>query len=143
MARMASFSNPLLLGFDEIERALERVGRAGGDGYPPYNIERVPSAAGSGDILRISLAVAGFRPEDLDVTVEENRLTIAGKRNEEPNRNYLHRGIAARQFQKSFLLAEGIEVLGAELKDGLLSVDLARPTTQRVARKVHINGLAS
>jgi HSP20 family molecular chaperone IbpA len=141
MARISGFSHPFLLGFEEIEGALERVTRSG-DGYPPYNIERVVRP-GDGDILRISLAVAGFAPEDLDVTVEENRLVISGKRAEEAGRNYLHRGIAARQFQKSFLLAEGLEVLGAQLRNGLLSVDLARPATVRMARKVHINGLAS
>jgi HSP20 family molecular chaperone IbpA len=144
MARAPAFSNPLLLGFDEIERALERVVKTAGDGYPPYNIERLAGEDGRGDVLRITLAVAGFRPEDLDVTVEENQLVIRGRQAEDDRpRQFLHRGIAARQFQKNFLLAEGIEVLGADLKDGLLAIDLARPVAERIVRKVKINGLAS
>lgn len=142
MARMTTFSNPLLLGFDEIERALERVARTGSDGYPPYNVERLPPADGRGEILRITLAVAGFKPDDLDVTVEEKQLIVRGKQAEDASRDFLHRGIAARQFQRSFLLADGIEVLGADLQDGLLSIDLARPVSERVARKVRIKGLA-
>lgn len=142
MARMTTFSNPLLLGFDEIERALERVARTGSDGYPPYNVERLPPADGRGEILRITLAVAGFKPDDLDVTVEEKQLIVRGKQAEDASRDFLHRGIAARQFQRSFLLADGIEVLGADLQDGLLSIDLARPVSARVARKVRIKGLA-
>ncbi len=144
MARAPAFSNPLLLGFDEIERALERVVKTAGDGYPPYNIERLAGEDGHGDVLRITLAVAGFRPEDLDVTVEENQLVIRGRQADDDRpRQFLHRGIAARQFQKNFLLAEGIEVLGADLKDGLLAIDLARPVAERIIRKVKINGLAS
>ncbi len=138
MTRFTAFSSPLLLGFDEIERALERVAKTAGDGYPPYNIERV-SSPGEPDRLRISLAVAGFSSHDLDVTVEENQLTIRGKQRDEPNRAYLHRGIAARQFQKCFLLAEGIEVLNANLDNGLLAIDLVRPAAQRLVRKVQIN----
>lgn len=142
MARMTMFSNPLLLGFDEVERALERVAKSGNDGYPPYNVERLPPADGRGEVLRITLAVAGFKPDDLEVTVEENQLIVRGKQAEEASRQYLHRGIAARQFQRSFLLADGIEVMCADLQDGLLSIDLARPVSERVARKVRINGLA-
>jgi HSP20 family molecular chaperone IbpA len=140
MTRMSQFSSPLLLGFDEVERALERLSKAAGDGYPPYNIERLPRNQSRGEILRITLAVAGFSVGELEVTVEENELVVRGRQQEEEARAYLHRGIAARQFQKTFVLAEGIEVLGAELRDGLLSVDLARPLAERVVRRIEING---
>ena len=139
MSRVSAFSSPFLLGFDEIERALDRVSKGTGDGYPPYNIERLPKEEGGVDILRITLAVAGFSEDELDVTVEENELVIRGRQADEPARTYLHRGIAARQFQKTFVLAEGIEVRGAVLKDGLLSIDLARPMTERVARRIKVN----
>ena len=140
MTRISAFSSPLLLGFDEIERALDRLSKAAGDGYPPYNIERVARTADRAESLRITVAVAGFASDELDVTVEENELIIRGKQKDEPVGEYLHRGIAARQFQKTFVLAEGIEVTGAELRDGLLSIDLARPQSQRVARQIVING---
>jgi HSP20 family molecular chaperone IbpA len=140
MTRISAFSSPLLLGFDEVERALDRLSKAAGDGYPPYNIERLPKTESQGEVLRITLAVAGFARDELDVTIEENELVIRGRQKEEPSRAYLHRGIAARQFQKTFVLAEGIEVVGAELKDGLLSIDLTRPLAERVARRIEING---
>jgi HSP20 family molecular chaperone IbpA len=140
MTRMSAFSSPLLLGFEEIERALDRLSKAAGDGYPPYNIERLARTQNRAETLRITLAVAGFAAKELDVTVEENELVIRGKQAEEPAREYLHRGIAARQFQKTFVLAEGIEVTGADLKDGLLSIDLARPEVERVAQRIVING---
>jgi HSP20 family molecular chaperone IbpA len=140
MTRVTAFSSPLLLGFDEVERALDRLAKTAGDGYPPYNIERLPKTAEHGDIIRIVLAVAGFAREELDVVIEENELTVRGRQNEEEARTYLHRGIAARQFQRTFVLAEGIEVLGASLKDGLLSVDLAKPLAERVARRIEIDG---
>jgi HSP20 family molecular chaperone IbpA len=140
MTRVSAFSSPLLLGFDEIERALERLSKATGDGYPPYNIERLPRTADRAETLRITLAVAGFAESDLDVSIEDNELVVRGKQREEEAREYLHRGIAARQFQKTFVLAEGIEVRGAALKDGLLSIDLARPESGRVARRIEING---
>jgi HSP20 family molecular chaperone IbpA len=140
MTRISAFSSPLLLSFDEVERALERLSKAAGDGYPPYNIERLRKDESSGDVLRITLAVAGFSADELEVTIEENELVIRGRQKEEPARTYLHRGIAARQFQKTFVLAEGIEVVGADLKDGLLSVDLMRPLAERVARRIEING---
>ena len=139
MTRISAFSSPLLLGFEEIERALDRLSKAAGDGYPPYNIERLPRTESRAETLRITLAVAGFAGDDVEVIVEENQLVIRGRQQEEPAREYLHRGIAARQFQKTFVLAEGIEVAGADLKDGLLSIDLARPESQRVARRVVIN----
>jgi HSP20 family molecular chaperone IbpA len=140
MTRIAAFSSPLLLGFEEIERALDRLSKAAGDGYPPYNIERFAKTATRAEALRITLAVAGFSLDELDVTVEENELVIRGRQKEEPSREYLHRGIAARQFQKTFVLAEGIEVKGADLKDGLLAIDLARPEMERVAQKIVIKG---
>lgn len=137
MSRIPSLSSPFLLGFDEIERALDRVSKAA-DGYPPYNIERVPQVNGRPERLRITLAVAGFTREDLDVTVEENQLLIRGRQNDEQTRQYLHRGIAARQFQRTFLLADGMEVLGADLRNGLLSIDLARPEPARVVKTIAI-----
>ena len=140
MTRVSAFSSPLLLGFEEIERALDRLSKAAGDGYPPYNIERLPKTDKRAEILRITLAVAGFAEDELEITMEENELVIRGRQREEDSREYLHRGIAARQFQKAFVLAEGIEVLGARLNDGLLSIDLARPLAERVVRKVAING---
>lgn len=140
MTRVSAFSSPLLLGFDEVERALDRLSKATGDGYPPYNIERLPKSEKRGEMLRITLAVAGFAEDELEITVEENELVIRGRQKDEEARTYLHRGIAARQFQKTFVLAEGIEVQGAQLKDGLLSIDLARPLAERVVRRVEIKG---
>ena len=128
----------MLLGFDEIERALDRVAKASGDGYPPYNIERIAKTDTRDECLRITLAVAGFSREALEVTVEENQLVIRGRQADDRERIYLHRGIAARQFQKTFVLADGIEIISAELKDGLLAIDLARPTPERIVRKIEI-----
>jgi HSP20 family molecular chaperone IbpA len=139
MTRVTTFSSPYLLGFDEIERALDRVQKSASDGYPPYNIERISGAGPHGDVIRITLAVAGFTRDQLDVSVEENQLVIRGRQAEDKPRQYLHRGIAARQFQRTFVLAEGIEILGAELKDGLLAVDLVRPQPERVVRKIEIS----
>lgn len=138
MTRMAGFSSPLLLGFDELERMLDRVSKTGGDGYPPYNIERIRSD-GLPETLRITLAVAGFSQDDLDITLEKNQLTIRGKQVEEPEREFLHRGIAARQFQRTFVLADGIEVRGADLANGLLSIELVRRMPERSVRKVEIS----
>ena len=140
MTRISAFSGPLLLGFDEVERALERMSKSAGDGYPPYNIERLAATGERGERLRITLAVAGFSSDELEVTVEGNELVIRGRRAEEENRTYLHRGIAARQFRKNFVLAEGIEVIGAGLADGLLSIDLARPPSDKGVRRIEING---
>ena len=138
MSRVPSLSSPFLLGFDEIERALDRVAKAS-DGYPPYNIERLPRDQDSPERLRITLAVAGFARDQLDVSVDENQLVIRGKQqHDDKSRQYLHRGIAARQFQRTFVLADGIEVLGADLKNGLLSVDLARPEPQRTVKTISI-----
>jgi HSP20 family molecular chaperone IbpA len=140
MTRVTAFSSPLLLGFDDVERALDRLAKSAGDGYPPYNIERLPKTAEHGEIIRIVLAVAGFSREELEVVIEENELTVRGRQQEDEARTYLHRGIAARQFQRTFVLAEGLEVLGAGLKDGLLSVDLAKPLAERIARRIEIDG---
>jgi HSP20 family molecular chaperone IbpA len=134
---MTPFSNPLLLGFDAIEKSLERVAKSA-DGYPPYNIERLAAAGEQTERLRITLAVAGFRDEDLDISVEDNQLSVRGRQVEEKDREYLHRGIAARQFQRVFVLADGMRVIGAELKNGLLSIDLDRPEPQRLVRKIKI-----
>jgi HSP20 family molecular chaperone IbpA len=138
MTRPPSLSHPFLLGFDEIERALDRVAKAATDGYPPYNIERMPREGTEPERLRITLAVAGFTRSELDVALEENQLTIRGRQQDDKSRHFLHRGIAARQFQRSFLLADGMEVLGADLANGLLSIDLVRPEPERLIRKVAI-----
>ena len=138
MSRMTPFSNPLMLGFEAMEKTLERVAKSG-DGYPPYNIERLRGPDGSGERLRITLAVAGFAEEDLDVSVEESQLCVRGKQADEGPREFLHRGIAARQFQRTFLLADGMRVIGAELKNGLLAVDLDRPQPERLVRKIDIS----
>jgi HSP20 family molecular chaperone IbpA len=144
MSRMSLLSSPLLLGFEEMERLIDRVGK--GDGYPPYNIERIAAnGGGSGeteaeriDRLRITLAVAGFRRDQLEITVEDNQLVIRGRQEDDKAREFLHRGIAARQFSRSFVLADGIEVKSAELSDGLLCIDLVRREPDRLVRKVEI-----
>ena len=136
MTRITTLTSPLLLGFEEIERMVEKITRTSGDGYPPYNIEQIED---DGVLkLRITLAVAGFTEDDLDVSIENNQLTIKGRQSPEPDRTYLHRGIAARQFQKNFILAAGIEIEGAELKNGLLSLNLVRPEPQSTARQIKI-----
>lgn len=139
MSRVSLLSNPLLLGFDDIERMLDRVSKTSDDGYPPYNIERIAGAQSAADTLRITLAVAGFSREDLEIAVEDSQLTIRGKRANEEQREYLHRGIAARQFQRTFVLADGIQVKGADLENGLLSIDLVRPEPERQVRKIEIS----
>ncbi|MGI9350654.1 MAG: Hsp20 family protein [Rhizobiaceae bacterium] len=139
MTRFTGFSNPLLLGFEELERVLDRAAKTTNDGYPPYNIERlVNSEDGQGDVLKITLAVAGFTDEDLDVDVEENQLTIRGKQVDDKEREFLHRGIASRQFQRSFVLAEGMEVQAANLANGLLEIELVRIQPERIVRKISI-----
>lgn len=138
MSRFAGFSSPHLLGFDEIERVLDRVTKSASDGYPPYNIERLRNDDGSLEMLRITLAVAGFRDDELEVTIENNQLAIKGRQIEDTKREFLHRGIAARQFQKCFVLAEGMEISGAVLENGLLSIDLVRNEPERIVRKIKI-----
>jgi len=138
MTRPSPFGHPFLLGFDGIEQALDRVAKGGNDGYPPYNIERVVCDGGQPERIRITLAVAGFTLDQLDVTLEESQLVVRGRQVDDKARQYLHRGIAARQFQRTFLLADGMEVLGAGLSDGLLSIDLARPEPERIVRRIAI-----
>lgn len=133
MTRVSLFNSPLLLGFDQFERAIDRVQKAGSDGYPPYNVEQLGE-----DALRITLAVAGFAPDDLSIQLEGNQLVIRGKQAEETDRLYLHRGIAARQFQRSFVLADGIEVVGATLDNGLLNIDLRRRNAEGQVRSIAI-----
>jgi HSP20 family molecular chaperone IbpA len=138
MTRHPSLSHPFMLGFDEIERALDRVVKAANDGYPPYNIEKLSRTDNEPERLRITLAVAGFTREQLDITIEENQLLIRGRQLDDKSRAYIHRGIAARQFQRAFLLVDGMEVLGADLSNGLLSVDLVRPEPERIIRRIDI-----
>jgi len=134
VTRLSVFNSPLLLGFDHVERVLDRVSKNSAEGYPPYNIEQLGE-----NRLRITLAVAGFADEDLSVTTENNQLVIRGRqKNEDGERVYLHRGIASRQFQRSFVLAEGIEVKGAWLDNGLLHIDLERPMPEPVVRQIKI-----
>ncbi len=140
MNRMTPFASPLLLGFDAMEKTLERIAKTS-DGYPPYNIERLQcdESTGTPERLRITLAVAGFSDDDLDVSTEENQLVIRGRQTDQVPRNYLYRGIAARQFQRTFVLADGMQVLGASLKNGLLSIDLIRPEPTRMVKKINIS----
>ncbi|WP_119460875.1 Hsp20 family protein [Rhodospirillaceae bacterium SYSU D60014] len=133
MTRLSLFNSPLLLGFDQFERTLDRISKNSAEGYPPYNIEQV-----GGNGLRITLAVAGFSRETLEVQTEDRQLVIRGRQEEDQARVYLHRGIAARQFQRSFVLAEGIEVAGATLDNGLLCIDLIRPTVETKVRTIEI-----
>lgn len=143
MTRISLLSSPLLLGFEDMERLIDRVGKGGNDGYPPYNIERITAAGtngGSGavELLRITLAVAGFKRDQIEITVEDNQLSIRGRQVDDKARQYIHRGIAARQFSRTFVLADGIEVKSADLSDGLLSIDLARREPGRAVRKIEI-----
>ena len=133
MNRMTAFNSPLLLGFDHFEQLLDRVAKSANDGYPPYNIERIAENG-----LRITLAVAGFAREDLQISAEENQLIVRGRQTDDEERVYIHRGIAARQFQRSFVLAEGIEISGASLDNGLLHIDLVRPQPEVVSRIIDI-----
>jgi len=135
MSRMSLFNSPLLLGFDHFERTLDRVQKAQADGFPPYNIEQT----GAGG-LRITLAVAGFSMDDLSVQVEDSQLVVRGRQTEDESRVYLHRGIAGRQFQRTFVLAEGIKVISAELDNGLLHIDLRRPEPETTIQTIKIKG---
>ena len=133
MSRLSPLKSPLLLGFDEFERTLERISKVSSDGYPPYNIERTGESQ-----LRITLAVAGFARDDLDIQLEDNQLTVRGKQAEQEAREYLHRGIATRMFQRSFVLADGVEVTSASLDNGLLHIDVSLPRPERNVRKIEI-----
>ena len=133
MSRVSMFNSPLLLGFDQLERTLDRLAKSA-EGYPPYNIERIGENG-----LRITLAVAGFTTDDLAIELVESQLTVRGKQADDADRVFLHRGIAARQFQRAFMLAEGIEVTGARLDNGLLSIDLVRPVQEPRIRRIRID----
>jgi len=134
MNRTLLFDSPFLLGFDHTRNLIERAAKAAGEGYPPYNVEEL----GDGRV-RITLAVAGFAPAQLEVTLEDNQLNVAGKRDgAEGDRAYLHRGIAARGFLRSFILADGMEVEGASLEHGLLHIDLFRPEPEKKVRQIPI-----
>jgi len=135
---MSVLSHPLLLGFEDIERLIDRAAKTTGDGYPPYNIERVAPQNGDHEALRITVAVAGFALAELDISVEDKQLTIRGKQTDDTSRDYLYRGIAARQFQRTFVLADGIEVKSADLDNGLLSIDLTRHEPERLIKKIAI-----
>jgi HSP20 family molecular chaperone IbpA len=134
VTRISAFNSPLLLGFDHLEQMLDRVAKSSSEGYPPYNIEQIGETR-----LRITLAVAGFTADDLDVTLEANQLVIRGKQVDEVEHNYLHRGIAMRQFQRSFVIAEGIEIDGASLDNGLLAIHLVRPLQEVRTRTIEID----
>ena len=134
MTRLSLFNSPFLLGFDEFERTVDRISKLSSDSYPPYNIEQI-----SAQILRISIAVAGFTKEDLEISLEGNQLLIHGSRSEPNNdRIFIHRGIATRQFQRNFILADGIKVEGASMENGLLFIDLTQPVPQEESKKIEI-----
>jgi HSP20 family molecular chaperone IbpA len=133
MSRVSMFNSPLLLGFDQLERTLDRLAK-NAEGYPPYNIEKIGENG-----LRITLAVAGFTSDDLVVELVENQLTVRGKQSDDSDRVFLHRGIAARQFQRAFMLADGIEVTGARLDNGLLAIELMRPAAEPRIRTIRID----
>ncbi len=134
--RVSMFSAPFLLSFDAYEERIDRLSRAA-DGYPPYNIERTLEADGS-EIFVISIAVAGFGRNELEIVQEDNQLVVRGKQKDEPGRHYLHRGIAARQFQRSFLLADSVEVRDAVLEHGMLVISVIRPQADKLCRRIDI-----
>lgn len=138
MSRISPFTHPLLLGFDAMEKTLERLAKTN-DGYPPYNIEKLRSSGAEPERLRLTLAVAGFSEDELDVSVADSQLIIRGKQVDTGERDYLYRGIAARQFQRVFALSDGMQVGGAKLKNGLLSIDLFRPQLNDVVKKINIS----
>lgn len=135
MTKLTFAAHPFLLGFDQLERLVERTAKSGNDGYPPFNIEQSSEHG-----FRITLAVAGFRESDIAITVEDHQLMIRGRQAEDGDdgRIFLHRGIAARAFQRSFVLAEGVEVAGARLENGLLHVDLVRAVPEKVVQTIRI-----
>ena len=138
MSRISVFSSPLLLGFDEVERLLERAVKTSGEGYPPYNVERLAQPDGNSEILRITIAVAGFSRRDLEITIEDNQLNIRGRAREDGAAEFLHRGIAGRQFHRAFVLADGMDVIDATLVNGLLIINLRRPEPSSVIRRIEI-----
>jgi HSP20 family molecular chaperone IbpA len=136
MTKVTFASHPYLLGFEQLDRLVERTAKSGNDGYPPYNIEQRTDFS-----YRITLALAGFGEDDLSITLENNQLVIRGRQADEAEgRVFLHRGIAARQFQRSFVLADGVEVSSANLENGLLHIDLVRAEPETVVRTIEING---
>ncbi|KWT65126.1 Hsp20 family protein [Hyphomicrobium sulfonivorans] len=138
MSRISLLSSPFLLGFEEIDRLIDRATKGSADGYPPYNVERIQGPDGDADILRITLAVAGFSRDQLEITLSDSQLTVRGKQSDDKAREYLYRGIAARQFTRTFVLADGIEVESADLSDGLLAIDLKRLEPERQVRTINI-----
>jgi HSP20 family molecular chaperone IbpA len=137
MTRVSLFSSPFLLGFEAFEERLDHLNKTA-EGYPPYNIERIRLEDG-GERFDIAIAVAGFCNREIEVTVEDSQLQVKGRAEDRPERDFLHRGIATRQFQRCFLLADGMQVSGADLRDGLLTVHIERPAAARIARKIEIN----
>jgi HSP20 family molecular chaperone IbpA len=133
MNRLSLSTNPLMLGFDHMDRLVERMVKQSGDSYPPFNIEQIGETG-----IRIALAVAGFAADDLSVQVEANQLVIRGRQAEQPDRIFLHRGLAARQFRRVFVLADGLEVVSAALDKGILAIDLRRPVTSNEIRTIAI-----
>ncbi|MEM8987984.1 MAG: Hsp20 family protein [Pseudomonadota bacterium] len=133
MTGASRFDSPFLLGFDQIQRVIDRAAKSAGEGYPPYNIEEM-----SANAWRITLAVAGFAKADLSATVEDNQLVVRGQTSDEKDRVYLHRGIAARRFQRSFVLADGVDVSGAHMENGLLHIDLTRKTIAADVKTINI-----
>ena len=134
MSRMSVFNSPFLLGFEQFERTIDRISKLSTDSYPPYNIEQI-----STNLLRITIAVAGFDKKDLEINLEGNQLQIKGCKDDDDNeRIFVHRGIATRQFQRNFILADGIEVEGASMENGLLSVDRSQPITTDESKKIEI-----
>ncbi|MEL7049452.1 MAG: Hsp20 family protein [Pseudomonadota bacterium] len=142
MSRVSMLSSPMLLGFEEIERLIDRAGKGADGGYPPYNIERIGGTDCGAELLRITLAVAGFTLDQLEITLEDKQLTIRGRQQDDKSREYLYRGIAARQFQRTFVLADGIEVKSAELDNGLLAIDVVKVEPERQLRRIEIGTMA-
>lgn len=136
MSRLSLFTAPFVLGFDNVEERIDRMAKSA-DGYPPYNIERAPGENGA-ESYRIAIAVAGFAADELEIVVEDNQLVVRGKHLDQPGREYLHRGIATRQFQRAFLLADGMQVGSAALKDGLLVIPVDRPQVEKSVRRINI-----
>ena len=138
MTRMSVFGSALYLGFEELDQVISRQPKGGSEGYPPYNVEHRKDGGSGDDFIRITLAVAGFTPDQLDISCHGNRLTVAGAQSDETDRSFLHRGIAARQFRRHFILAAGIEVRRAVLENGLLSIELARPNVEAAVKNIPI-----
>jgi len=138
MSRMSVFGSALYLGFDELDQVISRQPKGGNEGYPPYNVEHKRSSDNGDDCIRITLAVAGFTPDQLEITLQGNKLTVAGAQSDEAEKTFLHRGIAARQFRRHFVLAAGIEVRRAVLHNGLLAIELVRPNVDAATKRIAI-----